>query len=81
MPRTCFYCGKKPHFGKTIARRGMAKKKGGVGQKITGISIRKFRPNLQRVKAVVDGATKRINVCTKCINMGRVTKPLKISAS
>ena len=78
MPRTCFYCGKGPSFGKKITRRGMAKKKGGVGQKITGVSIRKFKPNLQRVKAVVDGATRTINVCTKCIHMGKVVKPLRI---
>lgn len=78
MPRTCHFCGKGPVFGKTIKRRGMAKKKGGVGQKITGISTRKFKPNLQRVKAVVNGTTKSIYTCTKCINMGKVVKPLKV---
>lgn len=77
MPRICFYCGKGPSFGKRISRRGMAKKKGGVGQKITGISIRKFNPNLQRVKSVVAGITRTIYACTKCIHMGRVVKPVK----
>lgn len=77
MPRTCFFCGKGPSFGNSIARRGMPKKKGGVGQKITGINVRKFKPNLHRVKAIVDGATRRIYVCTKCIHMGRVIKPSK----
>lgn len=81
MPRTCFYCEKGPSFGNRITRRGMAKKKGGVGQKITGISTRKFKPNLQRIKAVVDGVTKRIYVCTKCIHMGKVTKPIKAKVS
>lgn len=77
MPRTCYFCGKGPMFGKSISRRGLAKKKGGVGQKITGISVRKFRPNLQRVKAVVEGVTKTIYACTKCIHMGKVIKPVK----
>lgn len=77
MPRTCFYCGKGPSFGRRITRRGMAKKKGGVGQKIVGISVRKFKPNLQRVKAVINGITQTVNACTKCIHMGRVIKPLK----
>lgn len=78
MPRTCFFCGKKASFGRRITRRGMAKKKGGVGQKIVGISVRKFKPNLQRVKAVINGITKTVNVCTKCIHMGKVIKPIKI---
>lgn len=81
MPRVCYFCGKGPVFGHSIARRGLAKKKGGVGRKVTGISKRKFKPNLQRVKAVVDGATKRIYVCAKCIHMGKLQKPTKVKAS
>ena len=80
MPKTCYFCGKGPTFGKTISRRGLAKKKGGVGRKITGISTRKFKPNLQRVKAVVKGTTRTINVCTKCIHMGKVIKPVKVKS-
>ncbi len=61
--------------GKTIARRGMAKKKGGVGKKVTGITRRRFFPNLQRVKALLPGGTvKRIKVCASCIQAGKVTK-------
>jgi large subunit ribosomal protein L28 len=78
MPKTCFYCGKGPSYGKSISRRGMAKRKGGVGQKITGISVRKFKPNLHSVKSVVDGTTKTVNVCTKCIHLGKVKKPVKV---
>jgi len=55
-------------------RRGLAKKKGGVGQRITGISKRRFLPNLKTVKVVVDGRKKRIRVCTKCIKAGKVKK-------
>jgi len=80
MPKTCFYCGKGPSFGKKKARRGMAKAKGGVGQKITGISVRKFKPNLHSVKAVIGGITKTVNACTKCIHMGKVIRPVKAKA-
>jgi large subunit ribosomal protein L28 len=80
MPRICFYCEKGPSYGKKKARRGMAKAKGGVGQKITGISVRKFKPNLHNVRAVVKGITKTISVCTKCIHLGKVTRPVKVKA-
>ena len=74
MSRTCTICGKKPVAGRTIKRRGMAKKKGGAGQKITGITARTFRPNLKTVRAMVNGASKRIKVCTKCLKAGKVVK-------
>jgi large subunit ribosomal protein L28 len=35
---------------------------------------RTFNPNLQRVRAVVDGSTRRIRVCTRCLRSGKVTK-------
>lgn len=74
MSKVCEICGKRPVAGKTIKRRGMAKKKGGVGRKITGISTRRFLPNLQRVKALIGGAVKTIRVCTECIRSGKVVK-------
>ena len=74
MSRVCAICGKKPRAGRTIKRRGMAKKKGGVGQKITGISKRTFSPNLQTVKAIVNKTVKRIKVCAKCLKAGKVQK-------
>jgi large subunit ribosomal protein L28 len=71
----CDVCGKRPISGNTIARRGMAKKKGGVGKKITGITRRRFFPNLQRVKALLAGGTvRRIWVCAACIQAGKVRK-------
>ena len=76
MSRVCAICGKKPSAGRSIKRRGMAKKKGGVGRKITGISRRSFRPNLQKVRAIVNGTVKRIRVCSKCLKAGKVRKPL-----
>ena len=35
---------------------------------------RTFKPNLRRVKAVVDGNTKTISVCAKCLRSGKVTR-------
>ena len=78
MPRQCETCGKKTTFGNTIARRGLPKYKGGVGLKTTGINRRRYRPNLQRVRAVVaNNAVKRIKVCAKCLRAGKVKKPLR----
>ncbi|MBI1848832.1 MAG: 50S ribosomal protein L28 [Planctomycetes bacterium] len=76
MSYECAYCGKRTAAGYQVTRRGLAKRKGGVGKKITGRSKRKFRPNLQTVRAVVDGSPKRIKICAKCIKKGRLTKPL-----
>jgi len=74
MARVCEICGKGTSSGRQFARRGRAKRLGGVGIKTTGVSKRKFRPNLQRVRALVNGAPKRIRVCAKCIRNGRVVK-------
>jgi len=74
MARECSICGKKPVAGRSIARRGMAKSKGGVGQRITGTSKRRFLPNIQSVNAVVYGKSKKVKVCTKCIKAGKVKK-------
>jgi large subunit ribosomal protein L28 len=75
MSYECAYCGKKTASGYQITRRGLAKKKGGVGKKITGRTKRKFRPNLQRVRAIIDGRRLRVKICAKCLKKGRVTKP------
>ena len=74
MSRICEICGKGPAAGRTIMRRGLAKKKGGVGQRITGISPRRFLPNLKIVRALVDGKVKKVKVCTKCLKAGKVKK-------
>ena len=73
--RRCWYCHKGPIRGMSISRRGLAKKKGGVGRKVTGITKRSWNPNLQRVRAMIDGEVRRIKVCTSCIKKGRVRKP------
>jgi large subunit ribosomal protein L28 len=76
MPRVCFFTGKKTRFGRKVTHRGKAKYLGGVGTKITGISSRKFKPNIQKVRAVVNGRIVRIKVSAKAIRMGMVTKPV-----
>jgi large subunit ribosomal protein L28 len=77
MARVCFFTGKKTRAGRSIARRGKAKRLGGVGKKVTGITKRKFKPNIQKVRAVIDGRVCRIKVSAKAIRMGLVQKPVK----
>ena len=72
-----FICGKKPVGGVKYKRRGLAKSKGGVGQRITGKTKRIFKPNLQSVRAVIGGKTKKIMACTRCISAGKVVKASK----
>lgn len=77
MSRVCHFTGKKTRAGRTISRKGKAKYLGGVGRKTTGVSNRMFKPNIQRVRAVIDGEVCRIQVSAKAIRMGLITKPVK----
>ncbi|MEN0021436.1 MAG: 50S ribosomal protein L28 [Planctomycetota bacterium] len=81
MPNRCYFTGKKTSFGKKRTYRGQKITKGGFGLKPTGITRRTFKPNLQKVNAVVEenGVTraKRVKVSTKAIRSGLVVKPLK----
>ena len=77
MARKCPLTGKKTIFGRSITRRGKAKYLGGVGRKTTGIALREFKPNIQKVRAVVNGKVTRIRVSTKAIRMGLISKPLR----
>lgn len=74
MSFVCKICGKGPMSGRTIKRRGMAKAKGGAGRKITGRTLRRFLPNLQRIKVVINGVKKSVYVCTRCIKKGKIQK-------
>lgn len=74
MSMKCEICGKAPSFGKSIVRRGLAKKKGGVGQKVTGITARTFKPNIQKIRVRQGGGVKRMRVCAKCIKGSKVQK-------
>jgi large subunit ribosomal protein L28 len=77
MPRKCPFTGKRTHVGRQITRRGKAKYLGGVGRKTTGSTKRKFKANMQRVRAIIDGTPTRINVSVKAIRMGKIVKPVR----
>lgn len=77
MPRRCHFTGAKTTSGNRMTRRGLAKYLGGVGIKTTSITKRTFKPNLQRVKAVVDGAPVRVLASTRAIRSGLVVKPIR----
>ena len=75
MARSCEVCGKGHIMGNQVTIRGKKKYLGGVGTKVTGITRRKFKPNLQRVHVTgEDGNNKTIVACTSCIRSGAVTK-------
>jgi len=75
MARVCTFCNKRTEGGNHVARRGLPKKKGGIGLRITGHTLRKFKPNIQRVRAMVDGVPGRIKICTRCLKAGKAVKP------
>ncbi len=77
MSRVCYFTGKKPKMGKRITRRGIAKKSGGIGLKTTGITTRRFTPNLQRVKIIENGTVKTVRVSAKYLKTGRVVRAPK----
>jgi len=76
MARKCEKCGKRTEVGNKVARRGLAKSKGGVGIKTTSRQKREFRPNLQRIRVMVGKTPTRMKVCVKCLKAGKVRKVL-----
>jgi large subunit ribosomal protein L28 len=65
-------------MGNQIEHRGKAKYLGGVGTKVTGITRREFKPNLQRVKITTPtGTTRYARVCTRCLKKGVVRKAIQ----
>jgi large subunit ribosomal protein L28 len=78
MSQQCEICGKKPVLGNTVTHRGKAKYLGGVGTKVTGISRRQFRPNLQKVHvSTPNGTRKTMRVCAQCIRSGAIIKRIQ----
>lgn len=78
MARQCSVCGKGAQLGNQVTTRGKQKYLGGVGTKVTGISRRKFKPNLQRVNiSTANGSHKSVLVCVQCIRSGGVTKVVR----
>ena len=74
MSRICDICGKGTVSGNSVPRKGLPKKKGGAGQHIGVKSKRLFKPNLHKVRALVDGKTTSMKVCTRCLKAGKVLK-------
>lgn len=63
MASRCYICGKGPASGHNVSHANNRTK-------------RTFKPNLQKVRAYVDGARKRIRVCTDCLKANRVQKAI-----
>jgi large subunit ribosomal protein L28 len=61
MARVCDLCGKGPSFGHNVSHANNK-------------TNRRWQPNLQRVRVLVDGTPRRIRACTQCIKSGRVEK-------
>ena len=75
MARTCDICSKRTEVGSQVCRRGISKKKGGIGIRITSRERRTFKPNSQNIRARdPQGRPYRARVCTRCIKAGRVAK-------
>ncbi len=75
MARVCEYSGKRPHVGHSVVRRGKAKRAGGIGQNVTGITKRRWKPNLQTVRVVDEsGRVRKVKVCARYIKAGKFIK-------
>ena len=77
MARICELTGKRPIKGSILWRSGKSKKSGGIGTHITAITKRRFMPNLQRVKALIDGEVRYVRVTANAIKKGLVIKAPK----
>ena len=62
MSRVCQITGVKPTQGSRIHRRGLAKKKGGIGMHVTKVVKREFAPNLQKKRVWVPELSKFVTV-------------------
>ena len=60
-PTRCEVCGKGPQFGAQISHAH-------------NVTPRRFEPNLQRVRAVINGGIRKIRVCTRCLRSNKVVK-------
>jgi large subunit ribosomal protein L28 len=74
MASICDICGKGPIKGSIILRRGKPKSQGGIGQHVTAISKRRFLPNIQKTRVLINGGVRSMNVCSTCLKRGKVVK-------
>jgi large subunit ribosomal protein L28 len=63
----CEVCGKRPSFGMSLSHSHRRTK-------------RRWNPNVQRVRVLVNGTPRRVSVCTSCIRAGKITKPARRGA-
>ena len=77
MGRFCELTGKGPMKGSIIWRSGKPKKQGGIGTHITAITKRRFLPNLQRVKAIINGEVRYVRVAASALKKGLIVKAPK----
>ena len=71
MSRVCQITGRRTRVGNQVTRRGLAKKKGGVGRRVTGRSKRKYKPNIQPVRVLTpEGTVLRMRLSTRAIKRG-----------
>jgi large subunit ribosomal protein L28 len=61
MSKQCELCGKKPVVGRTVSHAH-------------NVRARRFEPNLQKVRALINGGVRRIRVCSRCLRSNKVTK-------
>jgi large subunit ribosomal protein L28 len=61
MAKRCEICEKRPVVGRTVSHAH-------------NVGPRRFEPNLQRVRAMVNGGVRRLRVCTRCLRSGKVIK-------
>lgn len=61
MAQVCDICGKGPRYGNNISHAH-------------NVTRRRWNPNLQLVKAMVNGTPQRLRVCATCIKSGKVAK-------
>lgn len=61
MARVCTVCDKGPTTGNSVSHANNRRK-------------RRWYPNLQTVRVLVNGAPRRVKVCTKCMKSGKVVK-------
>jgi large subunit ribosomal protein L28 len=74
MLKKCALCGKGALSGKVVTRKGQYKSKGGTGSKIARWSMRKFLPNLQKIRILINNRPKSVYVCAKCIKKRYIQK-------